>query len=308
MHGGNEDLEAVAFLQELNTVVHRGAARACSRSPRSPPPGTGSAGRSTPAGLGFTHKWNMGWMHDTLDYWSTDPLLPALAPQPAHLRAHLRVGRALRAAAQPRRGGAPQEAAARQDARQRRPRARSPTCARSTRGCGPTPASSCCSWAASWPSPTSGPTTAGLDWSLARPRPRHAGVQRLVGDLNAIQAHHPALHRGDGDPAGFAWLAVDDADRSTLRLRAARARHRRRGRLPGQPPGPPRSRTTGSACRRPGRWRGLVTSDDARYGGSGSWVPHLERRAGAVARAAPTSAMLTIPPAHRASTSSPTLT
>ena len=47
-------------------------------------------------------------MHDTLDYWSTDPLHRALAPQPAHLRAHLRLGRALRAAAQPRRGGAPQ--------------------------------------------------------------------------------------------------------------------------------------------------------------------------------------------------------
>ena len=122
VHGGNEDLEAVAFLQEMNTTVHRVHPGVLTIAEES----TAWDGVSRPVhagGLGFTHKWNMGWMHDTLDYWSTDPVLPELAPQPAHLRAHLRVGRALRAAAQPRRGRAPQAVAARQDARQQRPRA-----------------------------------------------------------------------------------------------------------------------------------------------------------------------------------------
>jgi 1,4-alpha-glucan branching enzyme len=114
----------------------------------------------------------------------------------------------------------------------------------------------------------------GLDWSLLDDE-GHAGVQRLIGDLNAIQAHHPALHVGDGDPAGFSWLAVDDAAESVLAFER---------RVPG--------REDVVVCLanlkglhaedyrvgldRPGRWHGIVTTDDARYGGSGSWVPHLE--------------------------------
>ena len=47
--------------------------------------------------------------------------------------------------------------------------------------------------------------------------------------------------------------------------------------------------------RRPGRWRGLITSDDARYGGSGSWVPHLEPEP-VPWHDRPYSATITIPP------------
>ena len=65
--GGREDLDAVSFLQELNAVVHAthpGVAMLAEES-------TAWAGVSRPTdggGLGFTFKWNLGWMHDTLDY------------------------------------------------------------------------------------------------------------------------------------------------------------------------------------------------------------------------------------------------
>ena len=157
-HGGNEDLGAVAFLQELNTVVHAEHPGVLTIAEES----TAWPGVSRPVdagGLGFTHKWNMGWMHDTLDYWSTDPLhrherhnrltfgltyawaehfvLPLSHDEVVHLKKPL-LGKMPGPTTQP----------------------GSPTCARCTRGCGPIPASSCSSWAASWPSPTSGPTSA----------------------------------------------------------------------------------------------------------------------------------------------------
>ena len=71
--GGREDLEAVSFLQELNSVVHAvhpGVAMIAEES-------TAWAGVSRPTdggGLGFTFKWNMGWMHDTLDYLAHEPV------------------------------------------------------------------------------------------------------------------------------------------------------------------------------------------------------------------------------------------
>jgi 1,4-alpha-glucan branching enzyme len=72
MFGGNEHLEAIDFLRRFNELVHTvpGAITAAEES-------TSFAGVSRPTylnGLGFTMKWNMGWMHDMLNYFSVDPV------------------------------------------------------------------------------------------------------------------------------------------------------------------------------------------------------------------------------------------
>ena len=70
-HGGNENLEAVAFLRLMNEKVH--AAGAITMAEES----TAWPGVSHPTyrgGLGFSYKWNMGWMHDSLSYFGEDPV------------------------------------------------------------------------------------------------------------------------------------------------------------------------------------------------------------------------------------------
>ena len=99
-------------------------------------------------GLGFGMKWDMGWMHDTLQLLRARPGPPPVPPQRAHVPDDLRVHRELRAAAVARRGRARQGLADRQDAGRRLAAVRQPapalraTCTRSR-------ARSCCSWAAS---------------------------------------------------------------------------------------------------------------------------------------------------------------
>ncbi|MCK9620408.1 MAG: 1,4-alpha-glucan branching protein GlgB [Methylobacter sp.] len=73
MYGGNENLEAIDFLRELNSVTHQqhpGTVMMAEESTSWPqvtrPTWTG--------GLGFSMKWNMGWMHDTLAYMSQEPI------------------------------------------------------------------------------------------------------------------------------------------------------------------------------------------------------------------------------------------
>ena len=71
--GGNEDLDAVSFLKELNEVVHGREPGVVSAAEES----TAWPGVSRPTylgGLGFGFKWNMGWMHDTLDYFRREPI------------------------------------------------------------------------------------------------------------------------------------------------------------------------------------------------------------------------------------------
>ncbi|MEG6510228.1 1,4-alpha-glucan branching protein GlgB [Methyloligella sp. 2.7D] len=72
-HGGNENLEALAFIKRLNEVVYKafpGTAMIAEESTAWP----GVSQPTYAGGLGFGYKWNMGWMHDTLNYISEDPV------------------------------------------------------------------------------------------------------------------------------------------------------------------------------------------------------------------------------------------
>jgi 1,4-alpha-glucan branching enzyme len=73
IHGGRENLEAIAFLRRLNTIVAERVPGAITIAEES----TAWPGVSAPVasgGLGFSFKWNMGWMHDTLNYLGKDPI------------------------------------------------------------------------------------------------------------------------------------------------------------------------------------------------------------------------------------------
>ncbi len=72
-YGGRENLEAIDFLREMNAVVHQEAPGCVTIAEDS----TAWPGVTRPiheGGLGFTFKWNMGWMHDTLEYFAKDPI------------------------------------------------------------------------------------------------------------------------------------------------------------------------------------------------------------------------------------------
>ncbi|MEB2365962.1 MAG: 1,4-alpha-glucan branching protein GlgB [Chloroflexota bacterium] len=72
-YGGRENLDAISFLRQFNEVVHREAPGAITIAEES----TAWPMVSRPiyiGGLGFTLKWNMGWMHDTLEYLKADPI------------------------------------------------------------------------------------------------------------------------------------------------------------------------------------------------------------------------------------------
>ncbi|WP_445321615.1 1,4-alpha-glucan branching protein GlgB [Nocardioides sp. GXZ039] len=209
-YGGRENLEAVQFLQEMNATVYRRVPGICTIAEES----TSWPGVTAPTsqgGLGFGFKWNMGWMHDTLDYlhreavhrqfhhhdmtfaityaWSENYVLPLSHDEVVHGKGSL-----LRKMP----GDRWQQLATLR-----------------------------AYYAYMWAHPGKQLLFMGselgqesewaesreLDWWLLD-HPEHRGLADLVRDLNHTYADTPAAWALDGSPEGFAWIDADDAGRN----------------------------------------------------------------------------------------------
>ena len=156
--GGRENLKAISFLKEFNEQSHLqfpGVLTIAEESTAWP----ASPGRRTLGGLGFSMKWNMGWMNDTRTYMRHDSDPPQVPPRRADLQPDLRLPRKLRAALLARRSGARQRLAAGPDARRPVAEVRQPAAALQLH-VDASRARSCCSWAASSANGTNGISTA----------------------------------------------------------------------------------------------------------------------------------------------------
>jgi 1,4-alpha-glucan branching enzyme len=289
--GGNENRDAVGFLQRANTLAygeHPGIMMIAEES-------TAWPGVSAPAhagGLGFGFKWNMGWMHDTLDYISRDPVhrrwhhdrmtfgllyafsenfvLPLSHDEVVHGKGSI-LGRipgddwqrfATLRAYYGFMWGHPgkkllfmgQEFGQRQE------------------------------WNFAWQ----------LDWH-ALEQPLHQGVLACVRDLNALYRREPALHANDCEAAGFRWIVVDDAEQSVLAwLRLGRASDPPVVVVSNFTPVPRLDYRIGVPAA--GDWSEILNTDATQYGGAG--VGNLGRvtATDAPSHGFPASLALTLPP------------
>ncbi len=211
-HGGRENLEATDFLRRLNAEVgirFPGVMMIAEESTAWP----GVTAPVAQGGLGFSHKWNMGWMHDTLEYLKRDPVhrshhhsqmtfglvyafserfvLPLSHDEVVHGKGSL-LGRMPG------------------DDWQRRANLRAYLAFMWAH-----PGAKLLFMGGEFGQPGEWDHDTHLDWSLAR-RPEHAGIARLLTDLNTRLRAQPALWRGDHDPAGFDWSVGDDQRNSVF--------------------------------------------------------------------------------------------
>ena len=211
-HGGRENLEAIEFLRDLNGMVHREFPGALTLAEES----TAWPQVSRPVylgGLGFSMKWNMGWMNDTLDYLRQNPVhrsyhhdrltfgqlyaysenfvLPLSHDEVVHGKGALL-------------GKMPG------DAWQRAANLRLLlTCQAAT------PGKKLLFMGCEFGQPWEWSERNELGWSLLQD-PSHAGMQRLARDLNRLYRDRPALHDLDFEPQGFSWIDCHDADQSVV--------------------------------------------------------------------------------------------
>jgi 1,4-alpha-glucan branching enzyme len=208
--GGNENLEAVAFLRTLNTELHAHGATSYAEE------STAWPGVSRPVdmgGLGFTYKWNMGWMNDTLSYMSEDTVhrkhhhdkmtfglvyafdenfvLPLSHDEVVHGKGSL-IGRMPG------------------DEWQRFANLRAYYANMYAH-----PGKKLLFMGAELAQYDEWSHDRSLDWNLLD-YPVHAGVQTLLRDLNHLYQSTPALHEVDFESGGFEWIDWDDRDNSIL--------------------------------------------------------------------------------------------
>ncbi|MDP9402511.1 MAG: 1,4-alpha-glucan branching protein GlgB [Actinomycetota bacterium] len=288
--GGRENLEAVAFLKELNEVVyaeHPGAITVAEESTAWP-----AVSRPTYlGGLGFGFKWNMGWMHDTLDYFANDPIhrryhhheltfgllyafsenfvLPLSHDEVVHGKGSLL-------------GKMPG------DQWQRLANLR-------------------CLLAWMWAHPGKQLLFMGgelgqerewrhddsLDWHLLDD-PGHRGIQDLVRRLNQAYQAHPALWERDAVPEGFQWIDASDVEGNVLSFLRMAADGSPMACVANLSPVPREGYRIGLP--RPGTWHEVLNTDAIGFGGSGVG---LGGEVGAVDHpwhGLPCSVALTLPP------------
>ena len=281
-HGGRENLEAIEFLRRANFIVgtQRPEAVMIAEESTSFPLVTRPPSQDLQSGgLGFHYKWNMGWMNDTLAYFSRDPvyrshhhdqlrfsLMYAFSENFVLPLSHDEVVHGKGSLIRKMPG----------DDWQKFANLRAylgfmwghPGKKLLFMGCE----------FAQW---NEWNEAAQLDWPLLEQAP-HAGVQRLVRDLNSVLRHYPALHQRDVQPDGFAWVSHEDAQHSVIvfERRAApdEAGHAARVLVicnltpvvrHGWRIGVPQA----------GAWRELINTDQTVYGGSGVGNGVLESEA-----------------------------
>ena len=211
-HGGRENLEAVAFLRHLNSVTHDQFPGSLTMAEES----TAWPQVSRPTwlgGLGFSMKWNMGWMHDTLAYFSKDPvfrhyhhhqltfgLLYAFTENFVLPFSHDEVVHG--------KGSLLDKMAG--DAWQRFASLRLLYSYMYTY-----PGKKLLFMGNEFAHGREWSETRALDWDLME-RPQHKGVHALVTELNRLYRDLPPLHDLDFDAGGFEWIDCHDASQSVL--------------------------------------------------------------------------------------------
>jgi 1,4-alpha-glucan branching enzyme len=289
--GGRENLEAIRFLRRTNEIVFAEGAGATTAAEES----TAWPMVSRPTylgGLGFGFKWNMGWMNDTLDYMSTDPLfrryrhdrmtfglLYAFSENFILPLSHDEVVHGKRSLL----GKMPGERW------QKFANLRAYFAYMWTM-----PGKKLLFMGGEFAQDREWDHDISLDWHLTED-PMHRGVQRLVRDLNRLYRELPALHQLDCEPQGFEWIDCNDIEQSVFVWR-------RLGRRPEDEAVvvvnfTPVVRTgyrIGLSCA--GVWRERLNSDAAEYGGSGIGNSGWLRAEPSSWQGRPCSAAITLPP------------
>jgi 1,4-alpha-glucan branching enzyme len=263
IHGGRENLESIAFLKRFNTVLHQrhpGVLTIAEESTAWP----GVTRAPTEGGLGFDYKWNMGWMHDTLQYMSRDPI---------HRRWHHHEMTFAMVYAYSERYVLPlshdEVVHGKRSLLGRMPGDDWQRFANLRAYYGfmwGHPGKKLLFAGGELAQPTEWNHDAQLPWELLD-EARHRGVQLLLRDLNRLLAQEPALHAWDGDPRGFRWAIGDDAANSVFAWLRFGEGARPALVVSNLTPTPLHDYRIGVP--REGRWQLAVNTDASDYGGSG---------------------------------------
>ena len=211
-YGGREHLEAIEFLKEFNKVVHATFAGVLTIAEES----TAWPGVSRPVhlgGLGFSMKWNMGWMHDTLEYFSKDPLFrkyhQGVFPLSSHYAfsenfilpiSHDEIVYGKHSLLEKMVGDDWQKFA---------------NLRLFFTYLFAFPGKKLLFMGNDFAQRNEWDFNRSLDWHLMQ-APRHRRVNRLLRDLQRLYRENPAFHEGDCSGESFEWIDCSDADRSVV--------------------------------------------------------------------------------------------